>query len=85
VLKTGNAIQLNASDLVGQLNCRNLTELDLSVAKGALAKPRAGNPLLDVLRERGLRHEQGYVDHLQGRRASTSKTVAGSGASGDLI
>jgi hypothetical protein len=37
VLKTGNAIQLSASDLVGHLNCRNLTELDLAVAKGALA------------------------------------------------
>ena len=67
MLKTGNAIQLSASDLVGHLNCRNLTELDLAVAKGALAKPRVWNPLLDVARERGLRHEQGYVDHLRAK------------------
>ena len=65
MLKVGNTVQLSASDLVGHLSCPNLTELDLAVAKGALAKPRVCNPLLDVARERGLRHEQGYVDHLR--------------------
>ena len=52
--KIGRAIQLSASDLVGHLNCRNLTELDIGVAKGTIAKPKVWNPLLDVLRERGL-------------------------------
>ena len=65
MLKIGDAIQLSASDLVGHLNCRNLTELDLAVARGALAKPSVWSPLLEVLRERGLRHEQGYVKHLR--------------------
>jgi predicted RecB family nuclease len=67
MLKVGNTVQLSASDLVGHLNCRNLTELDLAVAKGALAKPRVWNPLLDVARERGLRHEQDYVDDLRAK------------------
>jgi hypothetical protein len=67
MLKVGNTVQLSASDLVGHLNCRNLTELDLAVAKGALAKPKVWNPLLDVARERGLCHEQGYVDHLRAK------------------
>ena len=68
MLKVCNTVQLSASDLVGHLNCRNLTELDLAVAKGALAKPRVwGDPLLDGARERGLRHEQGYVDHLRAK------------------
>ena len=40
MFKVGKTVQLSASDLVGHLNCRNLTELDLAVAKGALAKPR---------------------------------------------
>ena len=78
MLKIGNVIQLSASDLVGHLNCRNLTELDLAVAKGTLAKPRTWNPLLDVLRERGLRHEQGYVDHLSAKGLDV-ETVAGVG------
>jgi hypothetical protein len=34
MLKVGNTVQLSASDLVGRLNCPNLTELDLAVAKG---------------------------------------------------
>ncbi len=67
MLKVGQTIQLNASDLVGHLNCRNLTELDLAVAKGVLAKPKVWSPLVDVLRERGIRHEQGYIDHLRVR------------------
>jgi predicted RecB family nuclease len=65
MLKVGHTVRLSASDLVGHLNCRNLTELDLAVAEGALAKPRVRDPLLDVARERGLRHEDGYVDHLR--------------------
>jgi uncharacterized protein len=66
MLRIGDTIQLSASDLVGHLNCRNLTELDLAVAKGELAKPRVfGSSLLDVLRERGFRHEQGYIEHLK--------------------
>jgi len=82
--KIGNAIQLSASDLVGHLNCRNLTELDLAVAKGTLAKPRTWNPLLDVLRERGLRHEQGYVDHLRAKGLDI-ETVAGVGLDEDSV
>jgi hypothetical protein len=56
MLKIGQAFQLSASDLVGHLNCRNLTELNQAVAKGGLAKPKVwDDPLLDVLRERGIR------------------------------
>ena len=84
MLKIGNAIQLSASDLVGHLNCRNLTELDLAVAKGTLAKPRTWNALLDVLRERGLRHEQGYVDHLSAKGLDI-ETVAGVGLDEDTV
>jgi hypothetical protein len=78
MLKIGNTVQLSASDLVGHLNCRNLTELDLAVAKGILPKPWVWNPLLDVLRERGLRHEQGYIDHLRAGGLDV-ETVAGVG------
>ena len=76
MFKVRNTVQLSASDLVGHLNCRNLTELDLAVAKGVLAKPRVWNPLLDVARERGLRHEQGYVDHLRAKGFEV-ETIAG--------
>ena len=63
--KVGNSILLSASDLVGHLNCRHLTDLDIAVATGALEKPKVWDPLLQLLWERGARHEQGFVDHLK--------------------
>ena len=57
-------LQLSASDLVGHLNCRHLTNLDLAVAEGRLAKPSVWNPAADILRERGARHEKEFVDYL---------------------
>jgi hypothetical protein len=67
MLKVNEKIQLSASDLVGHLNRRNLTELDLAVANGTLAKPQFWDPLLDVVRERGIPHEHGYVEHLRSK------------------
>jgi len=58
------ALQLSASDLVGHLNCKHLTALDVQVASGTLAKPDHYDPLLEILRERGKRHEQAYLDYL---------------------
>lgn len=58
-------IHLSASDLVGHLNCNHLSMLDVQVAQGSLAKPEHYDPLLEILRERGYRHEQSYIEHLQ--------------------
>jgi uncharacterized protein len=63
--KIGDSIELSASDLVAHLNCRYLTDLDIAVANGALAKPNYWDPVLETLRERGAEHEQDYVDHLR--------------------
>jgi hypothetical protein len=65
MLTVGGAVHLSASDLVGHLNCRYLTSLDLAVANGTLAKPFIWDPVLEVLAERGALHEQDYVDHLK--------------------
>jgi hypothetical protein len=61
----GGALHLSASDLIGHLNCRYLTALDLAVANGALAGPNVWDPVLEVLAERGALHEKGYVEHLK--------------------
>jgi hypothetical protein len=45
--KIGEAIRLSASDLVGHLNCRHLTEPDLAVANGKLSKPRICPAIFD--------------------------------------
>ena len=48
--QNGGAIVFSAGDLVGHLNCRYLTHLDLKVVQGELAKPRPRNdPALDAL------------------------------------
>ena len=51
--------------MVGHLNCRHLTILDLAVVNGSLAKPKVWDPLLALLAERGNRHEKSYVEHLR--------------------
>lgn len=66
-------IHLSASDLVGHLNCDHLTALDLQVVTGALTKPTYYDPLLEILRERGQRHEQAYIDHLNDEGFSVAK------------
>ncbi|MBY5482098.1 TM0106 family RecB-like putative nuclease [Rhizobium leguminosarum] len=60
-----DSLLLSASDLVGHLNCRHLTGLDIEVARSTLPKPAFWDPLLQILWERGARHEQGYVEHLK--------------------
>ena len=58
-------LRLSASDLVGHLNCRHVTALDLAVAKGTLAKPFAWDPMLEILSARGAAHEKAYIEHLR--------------------
>ena len=60
-----DSLVLSASDLVGYLNCRHLTELDHSVAEGALSKPNAWDPLLQILLERGYIHELNFLERLK--------------------
>lgn len=63
--KIQGIIRLSASDLVGHLNCSHLSALDLQVASGSLSKPDHYDPLLEILRERGFRHEQAFIAHLE--------------------
>src|SRR6516162_10051390 len=72
MLNVRGTIHLSASDLVGHLNCRYLTSLDLAVANGMLAKPFTWDPLLELLAERGSRHEKGYIDHLKANGLSVT-------------
>ncbi|MBW7990800.1 MAG: TM0106 family RecB-like putative nuclease [Planctomycetes bacterium] len=65
--RLNGTIHLSASDIVGHLNCNHLSALDVQVASGLLAKPDHYDPLLEILRERGYRHEQTYIEHLEAR------------------
>jgi len=65
-------IHLTASDLVGHLNCRYLTQLDVAVARGEMAKPFIWDPVLELLAVRGAQHEKAYIDHLRSQRHEVS-------------
>lgn len=56
---------VSASDLVGHLYCRHLTNLELNAVEGRIEKPNFSSPLLETLRKRGADHESAYVAHLQ--------------------
>lgn len=51
----------SASDLVGYLECEHLTALERAALNGLVARPVLDDPELDVLRKRGLVHEQRYL------------------------
>ena len=74
MFRLDGVMHLSASDLVGHLNCRYLTSLDLAVANGERAKPFfVADPLLEVLAERGALHEQSYLKHLEAAGFSVVK------------
>lgn len=63
--KTSTVLRLSASDLSNHLACRHLTALDLEVAAGSRAIPAWNSPDAQILRERGIAHENAYVEHLR--------------------
>jgi len=68
--KIGATLNLSAGDLVGHLNCRHLTELDLKVANGVLEKPRVW-----ATRSRSPAQYAGGLDQVLSRRRSVSSAM----------
>lgn len=63
--KSATSIRLSASDLSNHLACLHLTALDLDVADGERLAPDWNSPDAQILRERGIAHENAYVEHLR--------------------
>ena len=59
------SIRLSASDLVNHLSCHHLTRLNTAVAVGEMKPPSRRDPVLALLQERGAKHEDGYIQHLE--------------------
>lgn len=78
------AIQFSASDLIGHLSCQHSTKLDLAVARGMLEKPRFNDPMLEVLQQMGMKHEEGYIDHLKTRGVDVHE-VCGVGVTSQMV
>ena len=62
---TAGSIRLSASDLSNHLACRHLTALDLAVATGDRPAPTWHSPDAWVLQQRGMEHENAYLEHLR--------------------
>ena len=73
---SNGAVQLNAGDLVADLHCHHLTNLNLEVVRGKLRRPVRSEPLLEHLRQRGLAHERDYLAHLEAGGARLTKVDA---------
>lgn len=67
-----NVVRLSATDLSNNLLCPHLTRLDLEVASNARSAPEWRAPDAEIMRQRGLAHEEAYVAHL----ATTGLSVA---------
>jgi predicted RecB family nuclease len=65
-------LRFSATDLVGYLNCRHLTQLEYAAARGEVTRPKFFDPMLEALWERGKQHEQAYVEHLRGQGLTTA-------------
>ncbi|MFN8623924.1 MAG: TM0106 family RecB-like putative nuclease [Chloroflexota bacterium] len=65
----------SATDLVGFLACRYLTELEHAALRGMVKRPVRNDPALDRIRKRGDEHERRYLETLvaDGRRVTTLK------------
>ena len=52
------------TDLANHLSCNYITVLNKKLLKGEIQKPKVENRVLDLLREKGLAFEQGFLDKL---------------------
>ena len=59
----------SATDLVGFMECTHLADLNRAVAEGHLETPREKDAVLDRVEQRGIEHEQRFLEHLREDRA----------------
>ena len=58
-------LRLSASDITNHLACKHLSNLNIDVAQQRVSPPDYYDPLLQVLQQRGIEHENDYVEHLK--------------------
>ena len=55
----------SATDLVGYLACEHLTALEAAAMRRLVTRPERSDPELDVIRRRGVQHEERYLAELR--------------------
>ena len=54
----------SATDLVAFLECGHLTNLNRAVLSGEMDRPEHNDPILDRIAQRGLQHENRFLESL---------------------
>jgi len=80
--KSGNQIQLSATDLSSYIACHHLSFLELSAVEELLNRPEHRDPLLAILQERGQAFEDQYLQELKESGMSVENHFDGSNDSG---
>lgn len=77
--RTDAGIELSATDLSQYLGCKHRTGLDLAVAGGTMSAPSWADPVLEILRQRGIEHERMFVRDIkaQNLRVTDCTELAG--------
>lgn len=70
---TASKLSLAPTDLSNYQSCRHATQLDLSAAQGELKRLIRFGPIIDELRERGMAHENAYLEHLKSKGLTISQ------------
>jgi predicted RecB family nuclease len=60
-------LRLSATDLSKHLGCAHITTLDREVALRRLEGIYRNDPSIEVLKERGAKHEKAYIEHLRSK------------------
>ena len=87
-----NSLVFSATDLSNFLACPHLSHLDRRTAFGGPKPPKFEDPSVEVLRQRGLEHEQAYLKQLDAEvvdipqgEAAASKTIDAMQAGAPII
>ncbi len=78
-----SGLHLSATDLSAHLGCPHLTQLDRAAAEGRAVTPIWTDPILEMLKERGIQHEAAYANHL--RAGGLSVVEVGHGGTEDQV
>lgn len=79
VQRVDGQLVYSATDLVGHLECKHLTELEQSAALGRRKRPYRDDPVLDRMAERGIKHELGFLAALRAEGVAVTTIVVDEG------
>src|SRR5918996_314245 len=72
-LAPDGTLRLSPSDLANHLACAHLTQLELRVQRGELARPVVDDPYGQIIMQKGNEHEAAYLARIEGDGKSVAR------------